>query len=288
MPSRGGRKLWAISLIKPGHNRKKTGNCGFFLLVIVATNTHSTFFMDSTNRATMNRHTKVVLSFLLITMLVGCASTKVTQQTPIRAAGLARPNQIWVYDFAASATDVPPDSSIANTISASSASPTDKQVQTGRQLGALIAQDLVADIQAMGLPAIHAGPSATPQVGDGVIRGYLVSVEGGGVAKRFVIGFGYGSSEMDTLVEGYVMTPQGLRKLGSGTLSSSGSKTPGVIVPAAVTIATGNPIGLIVVGGTKILGEATGRNALEGRARATADEIADQLRIRFQDRGWIS
>jgi hypothetical protein len=36
------------------------------------------------------------------------------------------------------------------------------------------------------------------------------------------------------------------------------------------------------------LGEATGRNTLEGRARATADEIADQLRIRFQDRGWIS
>jgi len=93
---------------------------------------------------------------------------------------------------------------------------------------------------------------------------------------------------MDTVVEGYVMTPQGLRRLGSGTLTSSGSKTPGLVVPAAVTIATGNPIGLIVAGGTKILGETSGRNALEGRAKATADAIAEQLRIRFHDRGWIT
>jgi hypothetical protein len=226
--------------------------------------------------------------FFALSVLAGCASTKVTQQTPIAAPGLARPNQIWVYDFVASAADMPSDSSIASVIDLPSTSPNGGQIQTGRQLGALIADHLVAYIQAMGLPAAHAVPGSSPQVGDCVIRGYLVSVRGGGAVKRFVIGFGYGTSEMDTVVEGYVMTPQGLRKLGSGTLTSSGNKTPGVIVPAAVTIATGNPIGLIVVGGTKVLGEATERNTLEGRATATAGEIADQLKIRFQDRGWIS
>jgi hypothetical protein len=106
--------------------------------------------------------------------------------------------------------------------------------------------------------------------------------------KRFVSGFGAGTSELDTVVEGYAMTSQGLRRLGSGTLSSSGNKNPGAIVPAVVTIATGNPVGLIVVGGMKIYGEASGRNQLEGRAKATADAIAGQLKIRFQDRGWIS
>ena len=43
-----------------------------------------------------------------------------------------------------------------------------------------------------------------------------------------------------------------------------------------------------VVGGAKLYGEASGRNSLEGRAKATADAIAGQLKIRFQDRGWIS
>jgi Domain of unknown function (DUF4410) len=134
--------------------------------------------------------------------------------------------------------------------------------------------------------SVQAGPGSSPQVGDGVIRGYLVSVEGGGV-KRFVVGFGFGTSEMDTVVEGDLLTPQGLRKFESGTLSTSGSKTPGVAVPAAVAIASGNPIGLIVVGGMKVYGEASGRNTLEGRAKATADAIAEQLKIRFRDRGWI-
>ncbi len=236
----------------------------------------------------MNSRNCTLPFYVAISLLVGCASTKVTNVTPMYGQAIPRPNQIWVYDFVASFADLPADSSISSAVGAPSTPPTSDQLQAGRQLGALIAQDLVADIQAMGLPAVHAWPGATPQIGDGVIRGYLVSVEGGGAVKRFVIGFGYGTSEMDTVVEGYLMTPQGLRKLGSGTLSSSGGKTPGVIVPAAVTIATGNPIGLIVVGGTKLLGEASGRNALEGRARATADAIADQLRIRFQDRGWVS
>jgi hypothetical protein len=84
------------------------------------------------------------------------------------------------------------------------------------------------------------------------------------------------------------VTPQGWRKLGSGMLTSSGGKSPGMVVPAAVAIATANPIGLIVVGGYKIYGEASGKNTPEGRAKATADAISEQLKIRFQDRGWIS
>jgi Domain of unknown function (DUF4410) len=208
--------------------------------------------------------------FFALAVIAGCASTKVTEQTPMINETIRRPNRIWVYNFIASPADVPANSSIRGEVSTPSNPPTAKEIETGRKLGALIAQDLVADIQAMGLSAVQAGPGSSPQVGDGVIRGYLVSVQGGGAVKRFVIGFGAGTSEMDTVVEGYQVTPKGWRKLGSGTLSSSGSKTPGVVVPAAVAIATGNPVGLIVVGGLKIYGEASGRNTLEGRAKATA------------------
>ncbi|MGH7924048.1 MAG: DUF4410 domain-containing protein [Candidatus Binatus sp.] len=237
-----------------------------------------------------SRSCKIAIFFALA-LVTGCASTQVTQQTPVAQPGLARPNRIWVYNFFANPADMPADSSLLGRISAPSTPPTADQADEGRQLGALIAHQLVADINAMGLSAAQAGPGSSPQVGDGVIRGYIVSVQGGGAGsavQRFVIGFGAGTSEMDTVVEGYVMTPQGLRKLGSGTLTSSGNKTPGMVVPAAVAIATANPIGLIVVGGAKVYGEASGRSGLEGRAKSTADQIAAQLRIRFQDRGWIS
>jgi hypothetical protein len=231
---------------------------------------------------------RTVTFLFTLTVLAGCASTTVTQQTPMVSKGLQRPNRIWVYNFVADPADMPADSSIRGEVGAPSTPPTAEQIAEGRQLGALIAQNLAADIQAMGLSAVQAGPGASPQVGDGVIRGYLVSVQGGSAIQRFTIGLGAGTSEMDTVVEGYAVTPNGWRKLGSGTLSSSGNKTPGIAAPAAIAIATGNPIGLIVVGGMKVYGETSGRNTLEGRAKATADEIAAQLKIRFQDRGWIS
>jgi hypothetical protein len=236
----------------------------------------------------MRSTSRFVLCLLALFVVAGCASTNVTQQTPMSSPGLARPNQIWVYNFVANPADMPADSSIRGSVGAPSTPPTAEQLEEGRKLGTLIAADLVVDINAMGLSAVQAGPGSSPQVGDGVIRGYLVSVQGGSTAKRLVIGFGAGTSEMDTVVEGYSVTPQGWRKLGSGTLTSSGSKTPGLVVPAAVAIATANPIGLIVVGGAKIYSEASGRSGLEGRAKATADEIAVQLKIRFQDRGWVS
>jgi len=235
-------------------------------------------------------HTSATTVLIACAMLVGCASTTVTRRTPMIARGLARPNQIWVYDFVATFSDMPTSSSLAGRVGAPNTPPTPEEIEAGRKYGAIIAQELVKGIQAMGLPAIEAGPGSSPQIGDGVIRGYIVSTEGGGagsLAKRMVIGFGAGTAEMDTVVEGYVMTSQGLRRLGSGTLTSSGNKSPGLVVPAAVAIASGNPVGLIVVGGVKIYGAASGRSGLEGRAKATADEIANQLRIRFEDRGWI-
>jgi Domain of unknown function (DUF4410) len=239
----------------------------------------------------MKAFDRIVLCLLALVVVAGCASTNVTQQTPMSSPGLARPNQIWVYDFVAAPSDMPADSSLAGQVGVPSTPPTPEEIETGRKYGVMIAQELVKDIQAMGMPAIEAGPGSSPQIGDAIIRGYIVSTQGGGggsMVKRMVIGFGAGTAEMDTVVEGYLVTPQGLRKLGSGTLTSSGNKTPGLIVPAAVAIASANPVGLIIVGGAKIYGAASGRSGLEGRAKSTADEIAKQLKIRFQDRGWIS
>lgn len=236
----------------------------------------------------MNAGSRRISLLFALAVLAGCASANVTQQTPMVSRGLARPNQIWVYDFVADPAQIPADAAISGAVGAPGTPPTPKELETGRQLGAAIAKALVADIQAMGLSAVQAGPGSAPQVGDGVIRGYLVSVESGSAVKRFVVGFGAGSSEMDTIVEGYAVTPQGWRKLGSGTLSASGNKMPGMVAPAALAIATGNPIGVVVVGGAKLYSEASGRNTIEGRAKATADAIAEQLRIRFRERGWIS
>src|SRR5262249_27269153 len=86
--------------------------------------------------------------------------------------------------------------------------------------------------------------------------------------------FGSGNAELKTMVEGYQMTAQGLRRLGSGQLDTGGNKTPGVLVPLAVAAATANPIGLRVGGTMKLYGEKTGSDTIEGAGKRTADAIA--------------
>jgi hypothetical protein len=48
-----------------------------------------------------------------------------------------------------------------------------------------------------------------------------------------------------------------------------------------------NPVGLIVSAGMKVHGEKTGSATVDGRAAQTATEIADELKKRFQEQGWI-
>jgi hypothetical protein len=60
---------------------------------------------------------------LALAVLAGCAATEVTQQTPLVRPGLARPNQVWVYDFVADPARIPADSSIRANLSAPSTRP---------------------------------------------------------------------------------------------------------------------------------------------------------------------
>ena len=222
-----------------------------------------------------------------ICLSMGCASTKVIDRQQLVNEKLPRPDHILVYDFAATPEDIPTDSSLAGKYDEHSTPQTAEQIDAGRKIGADIAEQLVEEINNMGMPVERASISATPQINDIVIRGYLLSIDEGSSDKRIMVGFGSGASELDVAVEGYQMTDQGLRKLGSGTVDADGSKTPGVAGPLAVAIARGNPVGLIVSGGMKLYGEESGKSKIEGRIKQTVGEIADVLKERFKQQGWI-
>lgn len=224
---------------------------------------------------------------LALFVVAGCASTRVTQdENNVANEKIPRPDRILVYDFVASSDEVAPDSALAGAASAQPA-PTPEQREQARAAGAAVASALVADIDAMGIPALRASRDTVPDLDDVVIRGYFASIDAGSATKRLLVGFGSGASELKTVVEIYQMTTNGLRKLGSGSVSSGGGKGPGAAVPAAVAIATANPIGLIVTSAVKVGTEVSGSSTLEGRAKATAKEIAAELKPRMQKRGWI-
>jgi len=235
----------------------------------------------------MKSYNRILVCLLALLVIAGCASTKVTSRDEPTIGKLARPNTIWVYDFAATPDDVPEESALAGKHSEHSTPQTAEDIAAGRKLGTEIEAELVKLIRSMGMPAEHAVKETKPQINDLVIRGYLVSFEKGSAAKRILVGFGSGASELKVAVEGFQMTAQGLRKVGGGTTDAKGGKTPGADLGVAALIATHNPVGLIVSTGLKIYGEESGKSTVKGRAEQTAKEIADVLKKRFQEQGWI-
>jgi uncharacterized protein DUF4410 len=223
-----------------------------------------------------------------VAVLAGCATTKVADLQSYEGAKLARPGRIIVHDIATTPEDIPAGSVIAGQVAGHTLQQTPEQIALGRQLGAEIAKELVAEIQSWGLPAVRAAGQPAPRVNDIVLMGYFASVDSGSAVKRIVLGFGSGSAELKTAVEGYVMTDNGLRRLGSGDVDAGTGKAPGVAVPAVIAAASGNPIGFIVSSAAKVEGQVSGRTTIEGDAKRTAKEIADQLRVAFQRQGWIS
>jgi hypothetical protein len=232
---------------------------------------------------------RTVACALALALFAGCASTRVSnRQSEIEGQKIPRPRTIIVHDIALTPADLPPGSALAPHATAPDKPMDEKQLETGRQLGAAIAKSLVEEINATGMHAVRADGAPGPVLNDIEIYGAFVSVDEGSAAKRVIVGFGYGGANLQTFVEGFQMTDQGLRRLGSGEVGAGGNKTPGVAVPVLVTLATANPIGLVVGGAAKAYGELSGSETIEGDGKRTAKEIAEVLKQRFEEQGWIS
>jgi hypothetical protein len=223
--------------------------------------------------------------FLAVVFLTGCASSTVTGYQPMQGR-IDRPDRIIVYDFAPTAAELPPEVAIAGQ-GAISPPATPVQLAAGRTLGVETASNLVAELQAMGLPAVRAAGQPAPQVGDGLVVGYFTTVDQGNATERVVLGFGEGGAVLKTVVKGYLMTAQGLRALGSGEVEAGSGKMPGGALPLVVTVATANPIGLVVAGAAKGYGELSGSETIDGAARRTAHEVALKIQATAQKQGWI-
>ena len=227
------------------------------------------------------------LSLIAQLVLAGCAKTTVTDREQVVTGKLPRPETIWVYDFAATPADLPIKTSLDKEYFSGSEPQTPEQIAEGRKLGKEIETELVDLIREMGINAEHAMAGTTQQVNDIVIQGYLLSYDEGSEKKRIGIGLGSGASDLKVAVEGLQMTANGLRLIGSGSMDAEGNKTPGGAVGLATLIATHNPAGLIISTGMKVYDEKSGAGKVEGRAKQTAKEIADILKKRFEEQGWL-
>jgi hypothetical protein len=221
-------------------------------------------------------------------LVVGCASTKATHVDVYHGPRIPKPARIIIYDFAATPADIPDWSEARQAYAEAGADMDADELEQGRKLGATVAKELVEQINGMRIVAVRAEGQPEAQLNDIAITGYFVSIDKGSAVERVVVGFGTGTAEVKTHVDGYRMTEAGMQRLGGGDIDSGGAgKSPGMLVPALVTVATHNPVGLVVGGAVKAEGEVSGRTTDEGSAKRIADEISKHLRALFERQGWI-
>lgn len=226
------------------------------------------------------------LVLVLVTAL-GCASTKVSDRDEYAGGQLPKPRRIIVDDFVVTPNDLPSWAQARLEAEPPTKPMTPDELEAGRTLGSAVAAELVQKIDAMGMNAVRAAGQPAPQQNDIVMIGYFTSLETGSTVERVVVGFGKGDASLSTHAAAYRMNAGSLEKLGSGTVATGGGKSPGMILPAVVTIATANPIGLAVGGAVKAEGAMTGRGTIKASGKQTADKIAQILEVRFRDQGWI-
>ncbi len=223
-----------------------------------------------------------VAACVAVVVFTGCASDEARDTGLNMNVKATRPGRILVHDFAATVEDVSIEAPLAARLATRSVA-TPEQITMERQLCADMSGRLIQAIREMGLPAEHARAGVMPQMNDVVIRGYLVSLHETNALKRFTIGLESGATEVTAAVESFQVTPQGYgRSLGSG------AGTPAEKALADAVGADANPAGYIVVNGMKGVDDANSRTKIEGWGRQAVTEIADRLKVRFQEQGWIN
>ena len=236
----------------------------------------------------MNRTTILAACLVAISLAAGCAQTNVSnREGTVASETIAKPARVIVYDFASTHAGIPPDSALAGLYRERTTPQTPEEIALGRSLGAKVSARLVEELNKNGIAATAAATGPVPLLGDAVIRGEFVTIDKGGRGKRMLIGFGAGSNELHTLVEGYVVTTGGLVPLGSAQIEAGGGKTPGMMVPLAVGVATGSVARSLVIGGTANVLQELGPEGLDGAAKRTAKEIAKVIIKAYEERGWL-
>ena len=232
----------------------------------------------------------LTLAGCVIGLFAGCASTNVTSQSEYQGF-LPKPRQVLVYNFAVSPDEVTLDSGITADIQGlvEKATPrTDQERAIGRQVADALANHLVTEIQALGLPASRA-TGTPPADGNNTleIKGQFVSIDEGNQTERVVIGLGLGRTDVKTMTQVYDQR-NGTNILVNqfGINAESGAK-PG----AAETMGAGAIGGHLVVSAVVSSGVAVGSETFSANVDADADrtakKIAAQLKDLFLTEGWI-
>jgi hypothetical protein len=233
----------------------------------------------------MRRDRRIAVAVLSLCTGLACASAKVENvQRYAEGERLPQANVLLVYDFAVTPGDV-----VSDTLGSAfgrSTSPSSKDIAQAREVADLLASQIVAKLRERGINGERASYDRVPPLNALVLKGQFITVDEGNRAKRMVIGFGAGSSELRIQAQVYQATQSGMRRIARAEAKATGSKTPGMAVPVAGGAAAGTAAtSAVISGGMNVTREI--RGGLDKDAGRLAEEIADRAEAFYKRQGWL-
>ena len=229
-----------------------------------------------------------VVMGLVLAGMTACARVS-TEDVTVRATGLPKPNLIVVHHFTVAASDVALDTGIRSRLEqiVRETPAANEQFRVGQEVSRVLAENLLKEIQTLGIPAAPAS-LAQPVPGPTLsIEGQLLTIDQGNQTRRLIIGFGAGASEVRTLVQIYEMTREGRRLVEDFYTTVKSSRKPGMGPMVGAGAAAARAAGSAAVAGAVGIMSARSQT-VEGDAKNMAHEITKVLARFFAEQSWIT
>jgi len=237
-----------------------------------------------------------IFSRLYVLMAIaafGCAGAQVTQQSSAAPAPTAGPpTQIFVYPFAADASDVTLNQGIFQKVyrNVSGENESDAQLQIAHQTAQNICIQVAANLTQKGITAtcIQRG---VPPTGSNVLilDGQFTDISEGNRLRRMVIGLGAGASKLDAVVQVLQKTDESTVELMDFTTSADSGYMPGAGITGPAGAAAGGAVAAASIGvniaaaGVKNYTSATGF-----LVDKTTGQIVELVVAYYNRQGWSS
>jgi Domain of unknown function (DUF4410) len=223
-------------------------------------------------------------------LLTGCAGG-VTNVSAFPAAAQVRPETIYVYAFESTPEQVKLDGGLLQKVKTQfdGASATKKQADDALEVREQVADEIVKQLQSMGLRAVRADSPAPTDRNVLIVQGSFETIDAGNRRRRMLVGLGAGKSQVGTSVQ-LVYQPAGEkpRLVQSFEANADSGKAPGLVETAGIGAAAGHVatsaaagVGLHAVSETKHAG-------VSEDAKRLADSVAKQVAQVGVSEGWMT
>jgi hypothetical protein len=224
-------------------------------------------------------------------LLSGCAGSSIRNASEASAQPSVRPDNIYVYTFDANPDQVKLDGGMLQKLKTQieGSSTAQKQVADADQVREQVANEIVHQLQSMGLHAVRSDVPAPADQNVLLVQGSFDTIDSGNRRRRILIGLGAGKSQVSSSVQ-ILYKPAGgaPRLVQSFTAHADSGKAPGMAETAGVGAAAGVVATSAAVGGGLHAVSETKRAGVSADAKRLGEAVAKQIAQIGVSGGWLS